>query len=506
MSYISQRFSPHAKPAGDGLPQSLRNVLFDLSAIVLVCVVFLASVPAFAEQIEDADADVQANSPVLEADRPIRDYIIWPLIFVDEAEAWRQFSFVPFYVERKSSDDSDKRVHVLWPIYMYRRSGKDVSIRVVPFFTYWKDYFTYAGNREHDLHYMLFPIIFGSESPENGKSFALFPIGGKMRNFLGRDEIAFVLFPLYLEYTRGELRQRNYLWPVLSFSEGGGYNGFRLWPLYGYFEQQDKYRRQFALWPIYSHQTFDLDKEQSGERTMVFRLFAREDSARRRYRSILWPFFGHEENFARNFEEYSAPWPFIIITRGDVHQTRLWPLYGYKRADDEEMWSLLWPFWRRREFAIAQDEHVREVRLNPIVYYETITSDSGEIIKHRERVWPLWRFRRYKDGSTRFKMLSLLWFSDERGFERQYSPLWTIYDRAEQPDGDCQTRALWGLIQHDRSGAQSETRVPLLFSRVADAENGVEEARILGGLIASVREGEMRKLRLFRFGSLQNAE
>jgi hypothetical protein len=456
-------------------------------------------VPAFAEQSGEAEAP--DNSSAAPADSPIRDYVVWPLMFSDETEEWRQFSFVPFYVERTSADGLEKRVHVLWPIYMYRRSGEDVSIRLFPIYTYWKDYFPYQGRREHDLHYMLFPIIFGSESPEDGKSFALFPIGGKMRNFLGRDEIGFVLFPLYLEYTKGELRQRNYLWPVLSFSEGGGYSGFRIWPLYGYFEQPGVFRRKFVLWPIYSHQTFDLDKEQSGERTMLFPLFAREDSATRRYRSILWPFFGHEENFARNFEEYSAPWPFVVITRGDVHQTRLWPLYGYKRTADGETWSLLWPFWRRKEYAIVEDEHIREVRLNPIIYYETITDESGEILKHRERVWPLWRYRQNEDGSTRFRMLSLFWFDDERGFERQYSPLWTIYDRSEQPDGDSQTRVLWGLIRHTRSGSQSETRIPLLFSRVADTEKGVEEARIFGGLIASVREGDMRKLRLFRFGA-----
>jgi len=502
MSYISERFFPQPKQSADVFP----STLFSLSATILVCIALLASVPSFVQQVEAEPVETPASTPAFEADTPIRDYIIWPLIFVDEAQAWRQFSFVPFYVERTTPDDSEKRVQVLWPIWMYRRYGQDVSIRLLPAFTYWKDYFPYDGRRAYDLHYMLFPFIFGSESPEDGKSFAFFPFGGKMRNFLGRDEIGFVLFPLYMEYTKRELHQRNYLWPVLSFSDGDGYNGFRLWPLYGYFEKQGKYRSEFVLWPIYSHQTFDLDKEQSGERTMVFPLFAREDSGRRRYRAILWPFFGHEENFARNFEEYAAPWPFIVITRGDIYQTRLWPLYGYKRTADEETWFLLWPFWRRKEYDIADDEHLREVRLNPFIYYETATDDSGELQRHKERVWPLWRYRRYEDGSTRFRMLSLFWFDDERGFEREYSPLWTIYDRTEQPNGDRQTRALWGLISDDHVGTQSETSIPLLFSRVADSEKGVEEARILGGLIASVKEGEMRKIRLFRFGAIPGSE
>lgn len=491
MSYPSEPFSSCDGTMGRRPLRMFGIAARAAAAIFAVCALMSASASAFAEQ-HGAQTEQAA-----------RRYIVWPLVFVDETEGWRQFSLVPFYVKRESADLSEKRVQFLWPIWMYRRSGKDVSIRVLPVFTYWKDYFTYHGAEAHDLHYMLFPFIYGSESPDEGKSFAFFPIAGKMKNFLGRDEIGFFLFPLYMEYTKNELRQRNYLWPVLSFSEGGGYDGFRLWPLYGHFEKQGEFRREFALWPIYSHQKFDLDKEQSGERMMVFPLFAREDSAARRYRSVLWPFFAHEENYARDFEEWSAPWPFYVKTRGTIYQNRLWPLYGYKRADDEEAWFLAWPFFRRREYDIDEDSHIREVRLTPLVFYETETSDSGETISHKERVWPLWRFRRFEDGSSRFRMLSLLWFSDERGFERAYSPLWTIYDRVEESDGDRKVRALWGLIRHERRGARGETRIPLLYSRVSDTETGMEEARLFGGLIASVKEGETRKIRLFRFGSLR---
>jgi hypothetical protein len=483
MSYPSERVSTSGKPRAGFRARAFRIA----ASIFVVCVLMSAARPVFAEE---------AVGPL---DGPVRRYVVWPLAFVDEAEQWRQFSFVPFYVNRESADGSEKRVQFLWPIWLYRRSGKDVSIRLLPVYTYWKDYFTYKGAEANDVHYMLFPFIFGSESPDEGKSFAFFPIGGKMKNFLGRDEIGFFLFPLYMEYSKGEMRQRNYLWPVLSFSEGGGYDGFRLWPLYGRFEKEGEFRRDFRLWPIYSRQRFDLDKEQTGERMMLFPLFAREDSASRRYRSVLWPFFGHDINYARDFEEWSAPWPFYVKTRGTIHQNRLWPFYGYKRTVDRESWFVAWPFLQRRETDITENAHLREFRFMPIVSYETETTASGEIVSHKERVWPLWRYRRSEDGSSRFKMLSLLWFSDERGFERAFSPLWTIYDRVEEPDGDRKVRALWGLIKHSREGSRGQTRIPLVYSRVSDTETGMEEARLFGGLIASVREGEQRKIKLFYF-------
>lgn len=504
MSKPSPPPSPLRDPAAGGLRREFRKAAPDAATAVLIFAFVLASVSAFAE--ETGASAFESKAPVAEQDRPVRHYVVWPLIFVDEAAEWRQFSFVPFYVEREASDDSQKRVQFLWPIYMYRRSDRDVSIRVIPFFTYWKDVYLYASGEEYDLDYMLFPIIFGSASTEEGRHFALFPIAGKINHFLGRDEIRFFLFPLYMGYTKGELRQRNYLWPVLSFSGGGDYSGFRLWPLYGYFERGGEYRNEFVLWPIYSHRRFDLDKEQSGERMMMFPIYAREDSRVRRYRSILWPFFAHERNYAANFEERSMPWPFIVITRGDVHRTQVWPLYGYKRSGDRETWFFLWPFWWRQEYINGDDFKVNESLLLPFIYSKTKVSDSGETIDYKKRVWPLWRFHRFEDGSTRFRMLSLLWFADERGFERPYSPLWTIYDRAEEPGGDSQTRALWGLIRHTRRGARTETRIPLLFSRVADTEQDAAETKILGGLIAGVREGGRRKLRLLHFRRFKSAD
>lgn len=469
------------------------------AAGAIAFVLLLASVAAFASE---GDADAIQAGPGLEStesDKPIRDYAVWPFVYTDETSEWRQFSFIPFYVERESTDDTQKRVQFLWPIYLYKRTDRDVAIRIVPFFTYWRDVYEYAGGDEYFSQYMIFPIIYGSDTPEEGRSFAVFPLGGRMKNFLGRDEIGFLLFPLYMYYTKDGLRQRNYLWPVLSFTEGDGARGFRFWPFYGYFEREGESRSEFVLWPFYSRQVFDLDTERPGERLMVFPFYAREDSRGRRYRSVLWPLFSHELNYARNFEQRSMPWPFIVIARGDIYRTHIWPLYGFKQDEDSWKRFVLWPFWHEGEFIVDDELKIRETRLFPVWSSKTQADGSGEIKTHRARFWPLWRFRRFEDGSTRLRMLSLLWFYDERGFERHYSPLWTIYERDEGPGGDSDTRILWGLIRHSRRGDRTEARVPLLFSRTADAGRDTAVTRILGGVFAGVRENGKRGLRLFYF-------
>jgi len=493
----------HKEPPGGCTSSARRHAVLGSVAFFLALTILLS--PAFASAAEE-EAGISPVVSAQENSAPARNYIVWPLVYVDETVEWRQSSFIPFYVEREAADDSEKRVQFLWPIFLYRRSERDVSVRVVPFFTYWKDVYAYTDGEEYDTEYMLFPFIYGSDSSEEGRSFALFPIGGKLRNFLGRDEIGFFLFPLYLEYRKGELYQRNYLWPILSFSEGGGSKGFRLWPLYGYSERPGEYRSEFALWPIYSRQKFDLDKEQAGERVLIFPIYAREDSRAKHYRSVLWPFFGYERNFAGNFEERSAPWPFIVITRGDVYGTRLWPLYGFRKTEDSQTRFLLWPFWRKSEYAIDEELKIHETLLVPFWSSRSEIYGSGEIRVHRTRFWPLWRFRRFEDGSTRLRVLSLLWFNDERGFERQYSPLWTIYERETAPGGAGRASAFWGLYRRNSGGGRSEARVPFLFSRTIDSERDLEETKIFGGLLATTKRDGKRRLRLFHFSNHERGE
>jgi hypothetical protein len=474
-------------------------------AFVILLVFISISTPAFAEETEEAETEQTASDCAsLEEDRPDRRYIAWPLVFSDETPEWSQFSFVPFYVARETVDGSEERSQFLWPMYMHRRSGQDVSTRIFPLYTYRRDVYAYSDGERYNMKYMLFPFVFGGDSTEDGRYFAFFPFGGEIKNFLGRDEISFALFPLYMRHSKGEMAQRNYLWPVLSFSQGGGYDGFRFWPFYGYMEREGQYRNEFIMWPIYGRQRFDFHREQSGERMMVLPFYAREDSRSKRYRAVLWPFFSHERNYARNFEERAMPWPFIVIARGDFHRTQIWPFYGYTRAGSEETRFFLWPIgrWRQYEKGSQNGEttSVSETSIMPFVFSRTEKNASGEVTKHKERIWPLWRLNREGDGSTRLRMLSLFWFADERGFERQYSHLWTIYEREQEPGGDSKVRALWGLFRRERCGSRSETRIPLLFSRVSDSANGASETKVLGGLIAGINEGGKRRLKLFHFG------
>ncbi len=485
------------KTSVPGSGQALNYIIPALFVCCLVLSVLSVCDIAAAESLPDAD-DSRSQCPVAGSEDDTLKFSIPPFLSIRETDEWREFSFVPFYFKRETADDSEKRHQFLWPFFLYKRYDRDLTVRVLPVYTYWRDIYEYRDGEEYESYYMLFPFLYGGYSSEYGKSFALFPIYGDLNNFLGRDEIRFRLFPLYMEYSKNELHQRNYLWPVLSFSDGGDYNGFRFWPLYGKFERKGEFRNEFWLWPIFHRQTFNLDTDQIGRRILILPFYAGEDSTRRRYRSVLWPFFTREQNFARDFEQYSAPWPFIVMEKGSRYRNQIWPLYGFRKTEDSQTRFLLWPFWQQREYGLGDESKVKEARLLPFWSSETEFSGSREV-RHKSRFWPLWRFRRAEDGSTRLRLLSLLWFDDEIGFDRHYAPLWTIYKRETDGDGASCASALWGLYRRADTPVSSESRIPLLYSSIKDEEESLRETKILGGLFGARTEGEQRSIRILYF-------
>jgi hypothetical protein len=468
----------------------------DAAAVAFFVLILFAhsdSAVAFESQAREAKAPTAKASTGEE--RAGRKYIVWPLVFVEETPSWRQFSFVPIYVTRETADDAEKRVQILWPLFLYRRFELDVKVHLFPLVSYWRDVYLYEDAEERDFDYMVLPFFFGGTSSEGESYFAFFPLFGTLRDYFGRDEIRFLLFPLYLDYSKNSFYQRNFLWPVLSFSSGGGYDGFRFWPFYGYIAKEGEYHNKFILWPFYHSQQFDLDKEQTGRRRLVLPFYAMEESQRRSYRAVLWPFFAHEHNFSQNYERYSVPWPFVIVTRGDTYETRLWPIYGRKRTSESERNFILWPLWRQNEFVLDHGVKRNETILMPFLFRSRII-DSESIREEKVRFWPLWRSQRFEDGSSEFRMFSFLWFDDERGFESHYAPLWTIYERSSSPDDTRHVRMLWGLVRHDRTSEGARTHVPLLFTRTRDIGRDVEETEILKGLIAIRNEAGVRNLRV----------
>ena len=95
------------------------------------------------------------------------------------------------------------------------------------------------------------------------------------RNRLFRDDIFFVLFPIYVETRKRDVVTDNYLFPIFHLRHGDGLRGWQFWPLVGN-EHKDVtlqtngfneteiiggHDKFFALWPVYFHQNNNLGTE-----------------------------------------------------------------------------------------------------------------------------------------------------------------------------------------------------------------------------------------------------
>ena len=106
------------------------------------------------------------------------------------------------------------------------------SIRVLTHSRYGRQYrwqlfqlFSFAGGltqtETNRSRFTIFPIYFQQRSSDPAENYtALFPIYGRVLNRLYRDEVFFVVFPLYSKTRKRDVETENYLYPLLPFAGG----------------------------------------------------------------------------------------------------------------------------------------------------------------------------------------------------------------------------------------------------------------------------------------------
>src|SRR5207244_2172052 len=63
---------------------------------------------------------------------------------------------------------------------------------------------------------------------------AVFPLYGHLKDRLFRDEIFFVMFPLFGETRKRDVVNDNFLYPFFNVRHGDGMHGWQFWPVVGH--------------------------------------------------------------------------------------------------------------------------------------------------------------------------------------------------------------------------------------------------------------------------------
>lgn len=403
-------------------------------------------------------------------------------------------AFRPFYSYERSVDRERIWTDLLWPLVTHREIEDDVTLRFLL-----AKYINFdKTNPDSAWRFWLVPLYFQGRSDKGEDYWALFPLYGTIRGFAFQDQVSFQLFPVHFTSSINEVRSEGWFWPLYSRTEGDGVDRLQLFPFYGRSVRDNDYDKRYILWPFYTHAEYGSEQGE-GTAWILFPLVGRVQLEAQDGWWILPPLFRFHRGEQQNL--IYAPWPFIQMGSGEIDRLYLWPIWGKRQIGNETKYIFAWPLGR---WLIHDDQHQRSslFHLWPFLFWDDVSPVQAETPSRSYRkIWPLFSYARQGDRS-RFRMLDLWPGRGLKAVERNWAPLWTIYEHNRQEE-QVETEVLWGFFRHRQKGEESTywSLFPLIDRKVNREENE-KEWNLLKGLIGGGREDGHRYMKLFylKFG------
>jgi hypothetical protein len=442
-----------------------------------------------------------------EADRARQTEVVdllWPFSYYQhvrepekDQESWRAVVVPIFQWRGIRSPELSRSSLTLLPILFTGSQGPGHSHFIVfPFFWYAKD--------------AKVIIPFGGE--KNTSFFALFPLYGHFSNFLGRERIRFYLWPLLSTSRRKEFDSINICWPFLGMSRGPHAIGWRVWPLFTYGKRDEESLRISYLWPLgHYKRTLQADEKaegyhfflpffgtfRQGDRALdfVFPFYLQAISPERRTYAYLWPLLTHTENLKPRYREISLFWFLFKYRWGEeVRSVRLFPLFHTMSAPDHKQTSLFWLLYNYK-FSRTRNYTSERRYFFPFCIQKTITWNDGRS-DSQLIVLPFFNYRATKEGEKRVSSLWPLWYIQSTGMERNWEPLWRVYELRSTADGIKEVRILGNLYHSMKSPHERRSELNLLLFHHR-RRNEETYWSLLGGLVGRTKTQSGSKWRLF---------
>jgi hypothetical protein len=436
----------------------------------------------------------------------------------------RRENFAPLFVYSEDEKREGRALDALGPFFTYRKDSEEKEVAFRPFFystrepgRYRLDYLYPLGGYERTeqrihsyFHFVYstdrdltaaptrkkqksFLLAFWGETEEGESYGGFFPIYGNLKKRFGRDEMNFFLWPLYSDSREGESKTYTVLWPIFSYYGGVGREGFKVWPLWGYDRQENDHDKTFFLWPIFHFEKRNLYMENPTEIKMVWPLYVSMDEGTRVNRSVLWPFFNYEYDEDAHYTQWDFPWPFLQWAEGEERSIlRIFPFYGRKYWLGVEKGYILFPIYL---YERDEDETYRTA----LDRYLLFSKDQTKVWKkenkteRRLRVWPFFYYRQEKEGAVYLYSPCIIPI-DLQGFEQNWAPLLTLYEYRRDPEGDSESKFLWGVYVHRQNAARDLFELSFILTYYT--ADDVTYLSILKGLVEYRAESSRYALRV----------
>jgi hypothetical protein len=380
----------------------------------------------------------------------------------------RLWAAPPIFSYWLNEDTDYEGFDFLWKGITYNRYGDEYRFQLLQLFSF------AGGNTQSDTNthrFTLFPIYFQQRSKIPGKDYtALFPIYGHLQGRLFRDEIHFALFPAYVRTRKRDVVTSNYLLPIFHLRRGNGLQGWQVWPLigtehkevtvmtnaWGDIETVGGHDKFFALWPIYANHHTGSGTANPARNQFLLPFYSFLRSPLRDSTSYLWPIgFTHIVEREKKYEEWSAPWPLVVFSRGEGKTVnRVWPFFSQAHNASHTSDWYLWPIYKYNRLHSNPLDRER-TRILFFLYSDLSVknTETGQRLRRLD-LWPLFTSKKELDGRSRLQILSFLepFLPNNPSVDRNLSPLWSVWRSENNPNTGASSQSLlWNLYRRDRN-------------------------------------------------------
>ena len=427
----------------------------------------------------------------------------WPLALTD---GWRTEVGLPFYYEQQQESEhtwaippfyshcADPAIpshedDYLYPALSRIQYGQESRWQLAQLFSF-------EGAHEQSgvekKRFTIFPFYFSQRSPDTNFNYtAVAPFYGHLKDRLFRDEIFFVMFPGYGQTRKRDVVTDHYCYPIVSTVHGDGLKGWSVFPIVG---QEHKtittnidgfgdaalvpgYNKSFYIWPLILRQDSGIGTENPEKFRAVIPFYVSSRSPGRDYTSVIWPLFAWVDNRALKYHEWEGPWPFVIFARGPGKTTsRVWPLFSQSSNGTQTSDSYLWPLYIHRGLHSAPLDRQR-TQIAFYLYSRTIekNTQTGSEMR-RVAMWPFFTSQKDFNGNQRLQVLALVEpaLPENRGVERNWSPLWTFWHAETNAKTRVTSRTLLWNLYHRETGPDYK-KSSLLFGFYQYESSGINE-------------------------------
>lgn len=419
-----------------------------------------------------------------------RTEVAGPLFYKETAETQKTWA-VPPLISYTSDEAADlKEFDILYPILTYDRYGEQYRWQFCQLFSLAGG--PYPNEKSRD-RFTIFPLYFQQRSanPE-GNYTALFPFYGRLKHRLFRDEIYFIMFPIFGETKKRGVVTDNFVYPLFHLRHGPGLKGWQFWPVVGHEHKEvttvtNGHNEQitvpghdsfFLLWLLFMNDHMGIGSTNEIWQQASIPLYSISRSPMRDSTTVIWPFFNRIVDREKRYTEWDAPWPLIEWARGEGKTTtRFWPLFSKSHSATLQDDFYLWPIYKYSRARLDPLDRSR-VRIVFFLYSDTVDRNTEtHAAARRTYLFPLFLKRKELNGNTRLQVIAPLepFVQGSHKIERDFSPLWSFWRQETNPRSGAKSQSLlWNLYRRDvRPG---DSKISFLFG-LFQHETGPEGAR-----------------------------